>query len=314
MEESSRERHVLLIVTYNRKELLKECIHAACHQTIPYERIVVIDNASTDGTQEYLRALEGDGRLQVIRESENLGGAGGFAHGLTAAHALSPDWITIIDDDAILRPDFLEQIEAAIQKYGTQYECFAGVPLTQGIRPGHRRRVMGGLIKKEQAVPREEYDLESFSCDIGSFCGLVIADHLIEKIGVPRKEYFIWYDDTEYCLRISRYTKILNWNKAVIDHKAPMEQGSNYAAGWKEYYGIRNRIDMSRKHYGRPTTIYIIFKKRMKSILLQMRLCARGHFAAAAQTRRLYHTAIRDGKKGVLGLHRIYRPGYHPPE
>lgn len=308
------DRHVLLIVTYNRVSLLRECMEAAKAQTLPYDRILVIDNASTDGTEEYLRTFMQNPDVMVIREKENLGGAGGFAHGLEAAHALAPDWITIIDDDAILRKDFLEQISYAVSKYGNQYSCFAGVPLTQGIRPGHRRRVQGKLIRKERAVPAEEYTKESFLCDIGSFCGLVIADKLIEETGIPQKEYFIWYDDTEYCLRIRKYTKILNWNKAVIDHKAPMEQGGSYTAGWKEYYGIRNRIDMSRKHYGKLTTAHIIMKKRIKSILMQAWLIGKGHAAAAAEVRRLYHAAIADGKKGRLGLHERYRPGYHPPE
>ncbi len=304
------ERHAVLIVTYNRAALLRECVEAVLAQKKPYDAIVIVDNASTDDTPVYLDSLKDREGVFIVREKENLGGAGGFEQGLRYVHTLHCDWITIIDDDAILEPDFLEQIGRAIEKYGQNYACFAGVPLTDGIRRGHRRRVQGKLIKKEKAVPYEEYRKESFSCEIGSFCGLVMADRLIGKIGYPDGRYFIWYDDTEYCLRIAQHTKILNWNRAVIEHKAVVDAGGSYVAGWKEYYGIRNRIHMSLKHYGRMTTTYIILKKRVKGLLLAARLVLKGQPGPARAACCLYRSAIRDGKKGALGLHPVYRPGY----
>ena len=313
MEGNSRtDRHAVLIVTYNRAALLRECVEAILAQTRAYDDVLIVDNASTDGTSDYLSILERKERFHIVRERKNLGGAGGFSEGLRHVHTLHPDWITIIDDDAVLEPDFLEQIERAIGKYGRSYRCFAGVPLTDGIRRGHRRRVQGRILKKETAVPYEEYRRESFSCEIGSFCGLVMADSLIPEIGYPDARYFIWYDDTEYCLRIAEHTRILNWNKAVIQHKAVVDDSGSYVVGWKEYYGIRNRIHMAGKHYGLCTKEYIILRKRVRGMLLLVRLLLKGKPREAMQTAKLYHCAIRDGKRKQLGLHPVYRPGYKP--
>ena len=66
-----------VVVTYNRLSLLKECLSALENQTYPIQRIVIVDNCSTDGTSEFLDSLT-DTRYLIIHSKENIGGAGGF--------------------------------------------------------------------------------------------------------------------------------------------------------------------------------------------------------------------------------------------
>ena len=95
--------NAVVIVTYNRLELLKECLACVCRQTIPFSRVIVVDNHSTDGTRDYLERREDtyilqvsdqeketaktkeDKKIWVLEEAENLGGAGGFYDGLRRA-------------------------------------------------------------------------------------------------------------------------------------------------------------------------------------------------------------------------------------
>ena len=101
-----------VVVTYNRKELLKECIDAILNQSVPVEKLILIDNNSTDGTNEYLEEY-GYMKNPVIeykRLSENIGGAGGFYEGMKLARSYSPDWIWIMDDDTVPTASCLEEL------------------------------------------------------------------------------------------------------------------------------------------------------------------------------------------------------------
>ena len=301
------DKHAIVIVTFNRLALLQGCLEAVWNQTHPYDLVVIVDNASTDGTKEYLQQFCDRSGTLIRREKKNRGGAGGFEAGLRAAYAAGADWFTLIDDDAFLRPDFLKEICRAIGEYGQEYDCFSGVPLTEGIRIGHRRRVSGHLIKREVPVPETEYEKPFFLCDIASFCGMVVSKRAVSRIGFPEGRYFLWYDDTEYSLRISKESPIMNWNKAVIDHRAPMESGS-YVAGWKEYYGIRNRICMAKKHYGFLTVVRIVVRKAAKCFLTVLKLLASGKWTDAGKVMVLYRDGIIDGWCGKLGRHPVHRP------
>ncbi len=303
------DKHIIVIVTFNRLALLKECVEACLAQTLPCSGILIVDNASTDGTWAYLEEQKKNPVIHPVRMKENLGGAGGFAEALRLADAEECDWITVIDDDAILRPDFLERIQHRIREDRGSCLCYAGVPLTEGIRPGHRRRVQGKLVKKEVPVPLEEYQQEVFSCDIASFCGLVMHRSLIGRIGLPRADFFIWYDDTEYCLRIRKETEIRTVTAAVIDHKAPMGGGEPGEVSWKEYYGIRNRIFMARQHYGFFTAFLIAGKKYIGGLGLCKKNRRNGRADANKRIRGLYGDGIRDGFAGRLGKNERYAPG-----
>ncbi|MBQ1311283.1 MAG: glycosyltransferase [Blautia sp.] len=301
------EEHILVIVTFNRIALLKKCLQAAFSQTTPYSAVVIVDNSSADGTREYLKSFQKDSRIFVLTEEKNVGGAGGFADGVQKAMELGADWITLIDDDAILYDDFLEKIMEGIEKWRDIAEMFAGVPLTRGIRIGHRRRIRKGVVYREYAVPSEEYREPYFTCQIASFCGLVLSSKLVEKIGLPEGGYFIWYDDTEYCLRAQPYSPVVNCNRAMIDHRATMDRGE-YQIGWKEYYGIRNRIDMALRHYGKRTAVFIASRKAVRGFLESIRVLRKSGIRECAYVLRLYRRGISDGFHRRLGLRSPYTP------
>src|SRR5688500_13373643 len=94
-----------VVLTYNRKALLAECLRALLAQTLPVDRVLVVDNASTDGTEELLRAEGLLERVAYLRLERNLGSSGGFNRGVAAAREGGWDWLWIMDDDAEPRPD-----------------------------------------------------------------------------------------------------------------------------------------------------------------------------------------------------------------
>lgn len=241
--------YAVVIVTYNRLNLCKECICAVQSQSTAPKYIVVVNNASTDGTSEYLEELrKTDTRIYLLQEKDNLGGAGGFYKGIEYASKLDVDWMIIIDDDAILERDYAEQI-FKIQMQNVECHAFAGTVKVEGEIDTYHRKQLSRIGCRMINIGEEQYKNPFFICDVGSFCGLVVSNDLIKKIGLPYAEYFIFHDDTEYCLRLRKESPCIVVSEAVLNHKTCVEEekGSRRYT-WKDYYETRNRIWYTRQH------------------------------------------------------------------
>lgn len=132
----------VVVVTYNRLELLKECLVQVERQTVPAKKIIVVNNASTDGTEEFLREQkEKCGHYRILTCAENLGGAGGFEKGIQEAVEEPAACILLIDDDAVLENNYMEKIMEARREH-PEYQAFAGTVITAGkIDTFHRRNI-----------------------------------------------------------------------------------------------------------------------------------------------------------------------------
>lgn len=242
-------KYAVVIVTYNREKLLRECVDNVGRQTAAPDSIIIVNNASTDNTSNYLEKLNNkDGRFDIMNLPHNIGGAGGFAKGIERALHKNVDCILLIDDDAMIAIDYMEQILRSRQ-HNTQYKAFAGTLKTDGeIDTFHRRNLQRtGLMSKN--CKEQEYRQPCFVCDIASFCGMVLDMELVRQIGLPHAEYFIWYDDTEYSLRICQHSKFLIVTAAEINHKTTIAATTKPRRyDWKDYYAVRNRLLMVREH------------------------------------------------------------------
>ena len=127
----SSESFGVAVVTCNRLNLLKECVDAINGQTVPFQKVVIVNNNSNDGTKQFLDEIE-DKRYQIVHSAQNLGGAGGFSLALEQFCDMTTDWVLIIDDDAIIRKNFIEEIANQIEKYNDKYLAYSGVVLEEG--------------------------------------------------------------------------------------------------------------------------------------------------------------------------------------
>ena len=294
-------RYAVVIVTYNRIELLKECIEHVINQTHPFDKIVIVDNCSQDGTVDYLKTLEDDARFIIKFETENLGGSGGFKDGMDIASKLDCDYILMIDDDAILDKDYIYECDKYLSvNPGTA--AVSGTVKTNGIiQLGHRRRISNDLMFKEVDVPEEEYNNNTFNYDLSSFCGLVVKREIILEVGLPIAEYFILFDDTEYSLRLKNYGGIVNVNKSILNHKTKIPNNTGkYVVDWKMYYSYRNRYLLAKKHFY-PITV-LIMRLKYDAFILNAWVKGRNDFVTMFIDAR--HDAIHD----VLGRNEKYLP------
>ena len=302
--------NAVVIVTYNRLELLKECLACVCGQTIPFSRVIVVDNHSTDGTAEYLASRTD---IEVIREAENLGGAGGFYDGLQRASQGEYDWVLIIDDDAMIAPDYMEKLLDYANAHTGIYGL-AGKVVTEGhIDVSHRRRITNRLLYVESNVASEEYQKESFSCDAATFCGLLLQGQKMREIGLPEKEYFLWYDDIEYCLRLQECGGVTVVPAAVLHHKTVLSKegmvtkGVLHRISWRQYYGYRNRYDTAKRHLGSLSAWVILWQYRVFGLLSFFMTWKKETGEQGRSNQKILHDVIKDCKAGRLGKH----PEYH---
>ena len=312
-------KFAVTIVTYNRLELLKECVQQVLSQTVPFFYICIVDNNSTDGTSKYLDQLVAETQtassdknkpeFHILHLPENIGGAGGFAKGIENLGKTDCDWILIIDDDAMIAADYIEQLQKAILK--TNYLAYSGTVTTAGsIDTTHRRFIKCPRLMLYGPVPEEAYAKASFEYDISTFCGLLVKADMVRRIGLPKTEYFIWFDDTEYCMRFHSRSRILNVNTAVLNHRtAP--PGDAPTVSWKNYYGFRNAIDIG-KTYSRHPFLYMayIILNHLAHIVLDSLLALLGNQPAMRRYRAgIYKAVLKGLRQTPNGICKDYLPG-----
>lgn len=304
--------YVSVIVTFNRKKLLHQAIESLLNQSLTPQRIIVIDNNSNDGTPEMIEKFYSKNTLvKYHRLPQNNGGSAGFYAGIKEAlMEKDADWISLSDDDAIYDKEFFEKISQKLCEYPA-VKVFSGTVLdgTAQIETLHRRRIKNWNILSDYEVPVDEYK-NDFFYDLFTFVGVVINRKIIEQIGLPEKDFFIWFDDSEYALRAHKHTKILNVTAAKIHHKVNSSTNTNsakWSPNWREYYGIRNRIQVIKK-YGHPylaTRLYFIglFIRKMLGNTLKSERKGYRNFMY-----HLFWDGFKDGITGKLGKNENYLP------
>lgn len=247
-------RFAVILVTYNRLECLKIALTKYNQQTMQPTYIVVIDNASDDGTKEYLsqwqRVSTDKYQKIVIRLPENTGGSGGFSRGVEEGLKLDCDFLFLADDDAYAEPDVFEQLNSAYQRLkDKRISALCTAILNRGkYVTGHRSLIKKGLLRVSlQPSTLEDYQQDYFQVDILTFVGAAISKDAAKEVGLPRKEYFIYHDDTEYSLRLRKVGMIYCISSSIMHHDVDID----LKPSWKDYYDTRNWIDMIHVYYSK---------------------------------------------------------------
>lgn len=304
-------KYASVIVTFNRKEKLVGALRCLLKQTEKPQKIFLIDNFSTDGTEELLKkeGLLDNPIIAYKKMDKNYGGSGGFYYGIKMAmdHLELFDYLSISDDDAFYKSNYFELIDKATQQYP---ECmaFCGTVLYEDgtIQTDHRRKVVNSKWIKELDVPASEYQ-QNFYVDTFSFVGCVISKKILKQIGLPNKDYFIYYDDTEYSLRVREHTKVLNVSNAKIVHKTPKKDTAVININWKNYYGIRNQVLMRKKHSDwKLLNLYLLWHQSKFNLHI---LHAKEYKGIRRKALYVYNQGFKDGMKGVSGKRQEFLPG-----
>lgn len=250
MEQSSK--ICAVIVTFNRKALLQECLEALDHQTLLCQKIVVVNNASTDGTKEFLQDWQNnDKRKEVITLPKNIGGSGGFFEGIKLAFNQGFDFVWCMDDDTVAQKNSLEELmklENVNEKVG--FIC-SKVFWKEGEIHLMNIPQLEFIVNN---VPFNQYDdKNAIVISNCSFVSALIKREVIGKCGLPYKEFFIWGDDAEYTKRVANRGFIgVYASKSVVFHKTKENYGPHFIQdkkenAWKYFYEVRNRLFLMKR-------------------------------------------------------------------
>lgn len=190
-----------VVITYNRCDLLARCLKALDDQTVKPDIIYVVDNASTDDTPDFLASKPTNIPLEIVSLPENTGGAGGFYTGLKTAYETGRyDYFWLMDDDGVPAPQCLENL---LKLVPMDYIA----PLVLDI-DSPKDLAFLYLGPKNLDEVYEQFGEHGIITGYSSpFNGILISRHLVKDIGYPRKEYFIWGDETDYSLRAANAHK-----------------------------------------------------------------------------------------------------------
>jgi GT2 family glycosyltransferase len=239
------EKVCAVVVTHNRLPLLRECISALEAQTRRPDRVLVIDNASTDGTGDAVSAEFP--AAELVSLPDNTGSAGGFHAGLEAARRGEGEWFWLMDDDTIARPDALAALLAAPA-------ALAGLPPAPALlasrvvwRDGRLHPMnTPGFERSDVARLVESGARGLLPLRVTTFVSLLVRRAAIDRHGLPLRHFFIWSDDLEFTARILRHEVGYVVPGSVVEHRTKEAHTAVSSSGERFYFHVRNTLFMVR--------------------------------------------------------------------
>ncbi len=233
-------RVTAVIVAYNRSALLSEALDALATQDVALQRVLVVDNASTDETALVVSRYRAP--VEYVRLDRNTGGAGGFAAGIALALADEQvDWLWLMDDDTVPTSAALGELLSAVEGRGYAAAGSRVVWTDGSEHPMNtpRRKVFARRAERMAATASDGVPIRSTS-----FVSMLVAAPIARRVGLPVADYFIWNDDFEYSTRVIRGRRGLHVPQSVVVHKTRALAGTDDDPGARFYYEVRNKLWM----------------------------------------------------------------------
>ena len=251
----SAPRIAVIVPTWNGWDTLPECL--ASIQAQRYEgavRVVVVDDASTDGTADRVRARWP--AALVLRLAENRGFAAACNEGMRAALCEQVDLILLVNDDAVLDASMLDRLVEVAEAHPAAallnpLICYADAPSTvwsNGNQFSLFRALGGGADLGRSRAEVERKGIRRRVAATG--CVLMVRAAVLREAGFLDDRFFMYYEDTEWSLRVRRagydilaVPQALAWHK--IARRGPLPD--EYSA-FLYYYNVRNRLMLMAGH------------------------------------------------------------------
>ena len=280
-----------IVVTRERRELLHRCLQALQAESRPPDGILVVDNASADGTSDMVRTEFPD--VELLRLETNVGGAGGFHRGLAHAHAQGYDWLWVMDDDTMVSGDTLAKLlEGAARAPQGVPLLVASMVRWKDERPHpmnwppprwrSRREMAEGMAAGLLLV---RYT---------TFVSVALHRESIDRFGLPQEHYFIWADDVEFTARVLRDEPGYLVPDSVVYHWTPTPHPPADPTSDRFYYHARNSLFLLRGSALKPIERLDYGRYYLRSVAGYLRANKRN-----PRRLKLLGRALRDGLLGA---------------
>lgn len=212
-----------IVVTYERDDKLRACLDAL--GTSRVDAIFLIDNAAQESTAQIASQTHHPNKIRYLPQAENLGGAGGFSQGLIAAQDEGHDFYWLMDDDCISNSTSLDHLLRAFEEASNQgvQPAFVASKVVWTDGEDHLMNTPPICPKGFRLTAPEIVEIRS-----ASFVSLLLPSQIIAKAGLPISEFFIWYDDTEYTLRLRRFGAGLLARDSIVVHATEANEAGSF--------------------------------------------------------------------------------------
>lgn len=305
----------VVIVTYNRLEKLKVALASYEKQTLKPKYILVVNNNSTDGTKEYLEQWQNEKNgieKYLVNLDKNTGGSGGFYEGLKNSLEIDSEWVWVADDDAYPKENAFEIAKDYIENHkDANLSAICGTVLKsdgKSIDYSHRRNIYTTVFNRiaQPYSKKSDYNKEEFEINGFSYVGTMINKDKLKQTELTKKDYFIYYDDTEHSYRLSKLGKIIVIPKMQVIHDAPHTEMSEIVK-WKLYYLVRNTLDFIKNNFDEK-----YFKEQCFEVPFKFKVAVFLFGKDKKYGYKMIDEAVKDAKAEKTGLHEIYKPGWKP--
>lgn len=233
-----------VVVTYNRCELLRQCIKHIMSQVDSACDILVVDNASTDGTAQMLAKEFSDAPLKCLTLTENTGSAGGFYQGIREAVLRGYRRIWIMDDDVMPEDTALRYLLKADERLEENWSFLSSLALWTDGSPCKPNVQKTGVFS---FVRPTDYGRDLVPVFMAAMASLYINADAVRAVGLPIRDYYFYTDDYEYTARLTRYASGFLVPQSHVVHKMAQNEKASLARApreqlWRYRYLFRNDV------------------------------------------------------------------------
>jgi len=234
-----------VVLNYNGAEDTKKCVYSLQQSGYPNLKIVLVDNASTDGSAEFLARTFPD--LPLIRQPTNGGYAAGNNAGIRYALENKADYVLIINHDVIVAPGFLEPMVSMMER-----EPHIGVVNPKLFYQSNPREIFSAVGEfsywrctgRNIGSNKAACQSPTLECEVNNICGaaLLVRRKVFEVVGFFDERFFMYFEDVEFARRVRQKFSLAYTARSVGYHR------SGGGKGWRNYtelylfYHTRNRF------------------------------------------------------------------------
>ena len=198
----------IIVLNWNGRDLTLDCLRSLAAVTTPHVRIILVDNASTDGSADAVREHYGS-RVTLIENAQNLGFAAGNNVGIRRALDDGADFILLLNNDTVVAPDFVEHLHKPMLSSPdigiTAPKIYYAEPKNQIWFAGGELSMWRGIARHTgiRETDRGQYDREH-DIDYATGCAFLVRRAVLEKIGDLDPGYRAYFEDADFCVRARR--------------------------------------------------------------------------------------------------------------
>jgi len=247
MHGTNKPRVEIVIVNWNKKDDVLACLDSVFALDYDNYEVIVVDNASTDGSVEAIREKYGN-KLALITNCENLGGTGGFNMGLKEALKREGEYVYLLDNDVVVDRKALIELVNALEE--DEQKAFAGSRVYNFWNSGE-------IWSEGEIIENNANEQNLILIKHAPACSLLVRKSTIKEVGLMDERFFLFADDRDWCYRFYEkgYTGVCV-RSSIVKHKA--KKGFAF---YKSYYDVRNNLLLIKKHSTNSYERFINYSK-----------------------------------------------------